>query len=274
YYGGFIRSTPMFGDENGAAGYDDSGHSTPFGVELRLEAYGYRSYRPNWVFLRYELVNRSTSPLNNVYIGVFADFDVSTYNQNYTATDTSLKLAYIYHSSYPYRAGVALVDPVSSLANLSAIDNSIYVYSGTPDTIKWKFLNGTLSFPSGSSANDWSVVASAGPFNIPSGGSQVVTFAIVGFDASTDISETFKDVIPPSLSISRKDNGVELIVNIPYKSDVSVEIFSPSGRLVKNLYKGYYYGNLRFDLSDLSKGAYMVRVKAGNRTTINRFIVK
>ncbi|MEO0138842.1 MAG: S8 family serine peptidase [candidate division WOR-3 bacterium] len=274
YYGGFIRSTPMFGDENGAAGYDDSGHSTPFGVELRLEAYGYRSYRPNWVFLRYELVNRSTSPLNNVYIGVFADFDVSTYNQNYAATDTSLKLAYIYHSSYPYRAGVALVDPVSSLANLSAIDNSIYVYSGTPDTIKWKFLNGTLSFPSGSSANDWSVVASAGPFNIPSGGSQVVTFAIVGFDASTDISETFKDVIPPSLSISRKDNGVELIVNIPYKSDVSVEIFSPSGRLVKNLYKGYYYGNLRFDLSDLSKGAYMVRVKAGNRTTINRFIVK
>jgi len=269
YYGGFMRTPPSYGDENGAVGY------TASGIELRLEAYGYSSYRPNWVFLRYEIVNTSTSPLNNLYIGVFADFDItsSTYSQNYVARDTSLKLVYVYHSSYPYRAGVALVEPVSSLANLSAIRNPTYVYSGTPDSIKWKFLNGTLSFPSGSSADDWSVVASAGPFNIPPGGSQAVTFAFVGFSGTTDVSESFADILPPRIVVSKNGKNTTLNVDVPYKANVSVEVFSPSGRLIRDLFKGEHKGSLSFDLSSLPRGVYVVKVRANKRTVIERVVI-
>lgn len=269
YYGGFMRTPPSYGDENGAVGY------TASGIELRLEAYGHSSYRPNWVFLRYEIVNTSSSPLNNLYIGVFADFDItySTYSQNYVARDISLNLVYVYHSSYPYRAGVALVEPFSSLANLSAINNPTYVYSGTPDSIKWKFLNGTLSFPSGPSADDWSVVASAGPFNIPPGGSQVVTFAFVGFSGTTDVSESFADILPPRIVVSKNGKNTTLNVDVPYKANVSVEVFSPSGRLIRDLFKGEHKGSLSFDLSSLPRGVYVVKVRANKRTVIERVVI-
>lgn len=274
YYGGFIRSTPIYGDENGAAGYDDSPHSSPRNIELRLEAYGHLSYLPNWVFLRYEIVNNSSSPINNLYIGVFADFDISNYSQNYANIIPSLNLAYIYHPSYPYRAGVALVDPVSSLSNLSAINNPTYVYYGTPDSIKWKFLNGTLSFPSGSSADDWSVVAAAGPFNIPAGGSQVVTFAIVGFTSTSDVSEIFNNVFPPRVEFSYSSGKTYVVVDVPYRANTTVEVFSPSGRLVKKLYSGTAFGKMSFDVSELPKGAYVVKVKAGNRSSFDRFVIR
>ena len=274
YWGGTMRTTPLYGDQNGAAGWSDAGHSSPRGIRLDLDAYAYDDYRPNWVFLRYKLINEGSSTVSNLYIGVFADFDVmsSDYNDDYVGVDSSLNLVYIYDPDQPYGAGVALVDPTTP-ANLSAIDNNTYVYSGTPDSVKWKFLNGTLH-QTGTSAADYSVVASAGPFTLAPGDTQTVTFALVGYSPSTDVKEALAKVVPPKVSILPTAKGAVIEVTSPADVPIKVDVFSPNGKLLKRLFSGKPDGKLTLKTGTLPSGVYVLRVSTGFRTTFTKFIVR
>ncbi len=273
YWGGMMRSTPLYGDQNGAGGWNDAAHPSPKGIRLDLEAYAYDTYRPNWVFLRYTLINEGSSTVNNLYIGVFADFDIgSSYSDDMVGVDSSLNLVYTYDGSSTYGAGVALVDP-STPANLSAIDNSTYVYGGTPDSIKWKFMDGTLN-QSGSSAADWSVVASAGPFTLAPGESQTVTFALVGYSPSTEVREALARIVPPKVYIKSISKGAVIDVVSPAEAPLKVDIFSPSGKLLKRLYSGNTDGEVTLRTGKLPSGVYVLRVSTGYRTTFTKFIVR
>ncbi len=271
YWGGTMRSTPILGDQNGAGGFNDGG---TMGIRLDLDAYAYDTLRPNWVFLRYKLINEGTSTVSGLYIGVFADFDVlaSDYNDDYVGVDSSLNLIYTYDPDLTYGAGVALVDPATP-ANLSAIDNSTYVYSGTPDSVKWKFLNGTLH-QNGTSAADWSVVASAGPFTLAPGDTQTVTFAFVGYSGTTEVREALAKVIPPRVRINPTSKGAVIEVVSPADASLKVDLFSPSGKLVKRLYSGRSNGEVSLRTGVLPSGVYILRVSTDYRTTFTKFIVR
>ncbi|NPA80340.1 MAG: S8 family serine peptidase [Thermotogae bacterium] len=274
YWGGVVRSTPLYGDENGAGGFSDAGHPSPLGIRLDLEAYAYDAYRPNWVFLRYTLINEGSSTVNNLYLGIFADFDVlsSDYNDDYVGVDTTLNLVYIYDPDLTYGGGVAIVDPVP-VANLSAIDNSSYVYSGTPDSIKWKFLSGELN-QNGTSAADWSVVASAGPFTLAPGDTQSVTFAIVGYSGTTDIRERLAEMVPPKVRVSSTAKGALVEINAAEGTHLKVDIFATDGKLVRRLYDGVSTGTLTLKASDLTSGVYILKVSAGKQNILRKFVVR
>ncbi|NPB02854.1 MAG: S8 family serine peptidase [Thermotogae bacterium] len=269
YWGGTMRSTPLFGDQNGAGGFSDGG---TMGIRLDLDAYAHDAYRPNWVFLRYKLINEGSSTVSGLYIGVFADFDVysSDYNDDYVGMDTSLNLVYTYDPDLTYGGGVAVVS--GPVANLSAIDNSTYVYSGTPDSIKWKFLNGTLH-QNGTSAADWSVVASSGPFTLAPGDTQVVVFAIVGYSGTTELEELAR-IIPAKVSIKPTSKGAEIEILSAEGTTLSADIFSPNGKLIRKLFEGASGGKLTLKTGYLTSGVYILRVRNGYRTTFTKFIVR
>ncbi len=274
YWGGTMRATPLYGDQNGAGGWSDASHPSPKGIRLDLEAYAYDSLRPNWVFLRYRLINEGSSTVSNLYIGVFADFDIlaSDYNDDYVGVDSSFNLIYEYDPSHTYGAGVALVDPATP-ANLSAIDNNTYVYGGTPDSVKWKFLNGTLH-QTGTSAADWSVVASAGPFTLAPGDTQTVTFALVGYSGSTEVREALAKVVPPRVRINPTSKGAVIDVISPADAPLKVDLFSPNGKLISRLFSGISSGQVSLKTGYLPAGVYVLRVSTGYRTTFTKFIVR
>ncbi len=260
YYGGFFRTPPLYGDQNGAFAFYDAAT----GVRIEVEAYGEDQNLPNWIYLLFRLINTSSSPVSNAYVGVFADYDVNTYSSNYTDEDTTLNLIYVYHPTYPYRGGIAIVS--GPVANLSAIHNQTYVYGGTPDSIKWKFLTGDLS-QDGTSASDWSVVASSGPFNIAPGDTQVVVFALVGLEnASVSAEKPSSDRLRVKYGV---ENG-ELSLEIRGEGEVSISVYHIDGRRIR-LYEGRTEGK-KVLRKRLPRGVYVLEVVSDRRETFKLIV--
>lgn len=64
----------------------------PINIKVNYESYEDTLYK-NMVFINYDLVNNSNQNLNDFYLGIFADWDIVHYENNYTSIDTSLRLA-------------------------------------------------------------------------------------------------------------------------------------------------------------------------------------
>jgi hypothetical protein len=186
----------VFSDQDGWVRYDDSGHPSPNELEITQHSWAWAAAPHNdYVIIRYTMLNEGSSALNGMYLGQFADFDMgSDYTLNYVGTDAGRRMAYMYASvSGPY-VGVKLLDPTTA-ANLSAIDHDVYVYPGSEmsEQTKMNFLNGTFSFSQSNRPFDWSVVVSAGPFDIAPGDSEVVAVAILGGDDLSDLEDNADD---------------------------------------------------------------------------------
>ncbi len=134
-------------------------------------------------------------------------------------------------------------------------------------------MDGTLN-QSGSSAADWSVVASAGPFTLAPGESQTVTFALVGYSPSTEVREALARIVPPKVYIKPISKGAVIDVVSPAEAPLKVDIFSPSGKLLKRLYSGNTDGEVTLRTGKLPSGVYVLRVSTGYRTTFTKFIVR
>jgi hypothetical protein len=139
--------------------------------------------------------NEGGSALNGMYLGQFADFDMGAdYSSNYAGTDAGRRLAYMYATASGPYVGIKLLDPTTA-ANLSVIDHEVYVYPGSEmsEQTKIDFLDGTLSFSQSNRAADWSIVVSAGPFDMAPGDSEAVAVAIIGGDDLSDLEDNADD---------------------------------------------------------------------------------
>jgi serine protease len=186
----------VYSDQDGWVRYDDSGHPTPHELEITQHSWAWAAAPHNdYVIIRYTMLNGGGSVLNGMYLGQFADFDMGAdYSTNYAGTDAGRRMAYMYPNvSGPY-VGIKLLDPTTA-ANLSAIDHDLYVYPGSEmsEQTKLNFLNGTYSSSQSNRPYDWSVMVSAGPFDLAPGDSEVVAVAILGGDDLSDLEDNADD---------------------------------------------------------------------------------
>jgi hypothetical protein len=73
---------------------------TPFNFDIYGMAYAFNSSNPalqNTLFLSYELLNKSTNDYKNLYFGLYTDFDIGNYRDDYAGCDTLLNLGYAYN---------------------------------------------------------------------------------------------------------------------------------------------------------------------------------
>ncbi len=235
---------------------------------------------PNAVVVRYWLTNISSSDLTNLYAGLFMDLDIggsSYYNQNTGDVDAARNLIYLTYGGVYAGALYVGSNNGTALANLTFLDNPTYVYNGTPDTIKYKFLSGELT-GSASSANDYSVVVSAGPFDLSANASDTIalTFALVGGTSLTDLQNAADSLIS-NIPVSTRESsqisgfsfapvysGGKLIIrfNLPSATNLDVNLYSVSGRKVATLHRGRMdAGNYTMSVTgNLAKGVYILKV--------------
>jgi hypothetical protein len=254
----------VYSDQDGLVSYSDSGHATPQGIKVTQDSWAWSDpIIDDFVIMRFNIQNEGASPVNGLYAGTFMDYDIpdTDAQNNEAGTVLADRLAYMNHASnpgLPY-CGVCLLDP-NTAANLSVIDHDIYVYpAGEPtDQTKNDFLNGALSSPTSNRPYDWSIVVSAGPFDLNPGQNESAVFAIVGGNDLTELQthcqradSIYDATVGIEESEKEKATGTKyaLYQNIPNpftqrtaisyqlraSSHTTLKIYDLSGRIVRTL---------------------------------------
>lgn len=167
------------------------GGMNTIGVRIRQTSLVWRnSPDDRFAILEYTVHNPHPAELRNLYIGVYADWDIpdSIPTRNTVVWNGPLKLGYMHNPQSPQLGfgGLALVSE-HSVSGHRAIRNSQYVHSGYSDRAAFSFLSGGTGHAASDSLDDWSQLLAAGPLNIPAGDSVRVAWAIVLGDNEADI---------------------------------------------------------------------------------------
>lgn len=86
-----------------------------------------------------------------------------------------------------------------------------------------------------------------------------------------EISTGYKINISPNMSCQKP---FVLSYSLPARTEIGVNVYDITGRLVKNIYKGYIEGTgkIKFNLEGIPQGVYFVHVDAGNKTETTKII--
>jgi hypothetical protein len=292
---------PGSGDEHFRCAFNDSGHATPKKLTVTQHSYmataaGYDDF----AVLTYDIYNGGP-PANGLYAGVFADFDIgSDPATNQAAADTVRRTMSMRQASGANpTVGVKILDPLA-FKNLSAVDHNLYVYPDTAmtDNMKYRFLNGTIVQRNSNRNYDWSICATAGPFDLPAGGSYRCAFAFVGgisadnFAENADSAQSWYDNL---LGVSEREGvsgtrdaarlacvpnpfsrSVQISYSVPVAGHVRAQVFDVSGRTVAVLADGpAAAGKVQtvWKPGNLANGVYLLKVVLPNGTASEKLML-
>ncbi|MFH1143520.1 MAG: C1 family peptidase [Candidatus Eisenbacteria bacterium] len=309
-----FAAPPLRADQEFAAACDDQGH--PYARGLCVEQYS-RAWTgapdDDFVILTYRLRNEGAAEITGLYVGQFMDWDVSPASpwSEQGAADPDERLVYMWHDlTHPY-VGVALLDTVppaaAPAANLTLIHNPTFVYplGYIGDTDRALFLSGgdpAHSVAASWEANDWSVMASAGPFALDPGNSLTVAFAVLGGEDEADLRANAaaaylaynrdpaglvgEEGAPRALRLhANRPNpfgrATTIRLELPRATEVEVAVFDAAGRLVRVLLEGRMEAGLReisWDgrdaaLQPVASGIYFTCVKAQGELIRRQIVV-
>lgn len=182
-----------------AGEFNDNGATNKLNVSVKQNAYAWSSAgNRKFIILKYQIKNNNLISLNNVFAGLFADWDILNYANNKASVDAAHNLAYAFSTgSGGLYAGIQLLSPGNLSAYMDDNDGSaggILIYDGFTSAEKYKMLsvNRSASGVSGL-GSDISMTLGSGPYAIASGDSIVLAFALIAGDSLQDIQKSAQD---------------------------------------------------------------------------------
>lgn len=297
-----FTTPPLNGDEQIQGSYDDAGHSTPKGLKVYQKSFANaNSGYDDFVTLVYRFVNTGGSAINGLYSGIICDFDIPTASDDDVAgTNSTQHAAYMRNSSSANpTVGIKLLSPSTS-ANLTVVDHDLYVYPTTEMTelTKYKLLDGEISQASSNRNYDWSIVVSAGPFNLDPGAGQTVAFAMLGgsseadfltncdsaqswFDHFYGIAESESKASEINLSgISIHPNPfartVRISYDLPQTGIIKISAYDVTGRQIATILNQELTttkGNITWTPTNLPSGIYILRIETPERSVTQKVML-
>jgi hypothetical protein len=296
---------PLVGGQEFEAVISDGAHATPKGLAVTqwsasVSDSGYRDF----VVLTYKVENHGAAALNGVYAGILSDFDINNTTSNQVFSDTARRFTYMaLVDSFNYSVGIKLLSPLTA-ANLSAVDNNVYVNPPgmMTEAVKDSFLRGAISRPNSNGSRNWSCVVSAGPFDLEVGGRAFVAFAFVGgnteqellehadsaqswFDRSVAVTEPANagDILQVALQAAPSPvrDRTQLRFSLPQDGRMRLSVLDVSGRVVRVLADGLYRRGVHSTTWDgraatggiASNGVYVYRLETTAGTTSRKSVV-
>lgn len=282
---------------------DDNAGVNKLNVEVKLNSYSFGDLEnENYILLKYSIKNTSSSVLNNLYAGLFFDWDFADAVNDFTAYDTVGNLGYAYRVGgnpdiWVATALVSSTDYGFWAINNQGGDGGFGIYDGFTDAEKWLSLSSGIGKPQ-AGAGDISHVISGGQFTIQPNEVIQIAFAIAaGFnlnDLRTAITNARSKYlqIPTSVPEDKFElpNKFYLAQNYPnpfnpntkisWQSPVgshqTLKIFDVLGNEVATLvdeYRGAGRYEINFDASQLASGIYYYRVQAGSFVKTKKMIL-
>lgn len=261
--------------------FETSYSSEDFGVLVTQRTYSRSG--DAFVVAEFEVQNNSGSALDDIYLGIFADWDVgATSGDDEGGVNEDLGLVYVNDpiEDAPYY-GVTSISPLSgyNLTATSADDAQL-------------FGSLTAAVDTATVAQEHATVVGAGPFSIAADASVTVQFAyvagadeaalfqnaetarglLVATEASTPEGTYVLDSAFPNPLSARTTIGFEL----PVAQDVTLKVYDVLGREVATLIDGVRQAGpqtVEFDASSLPSGVYVYRLEAGSTQLMQRMTV-
>jgi hypothetical protein len=188
-----VDATPEI-DQRIRASFVDSGHPLLKWLRVDQESAAWGAPPENeYVLERLVVANLGDGALTGLYVGQFMDLDINqlTPAQNRGTTDPARGLAYMWRDAPTPYVGLRLIEPAPA-ANVTLIHNPTFVWPNgrVPDADKFGFLAATAPqyvVPDAPAASDWSVLVSAGPFDLAAGQSATLGLAVVAGATAADL---------------------------------------------------------------------------------------
>lgn len=180
-----IDATPEI-DQRIRASFVDSGHPLLKWLRVYQESAAWATAPDNEYVLEQLLVaNEGEAALTGLYVGQFMDLDINqlTATQNRGTTDLTRDLVYMWRTAPTPFVGVTLITPAPA-RNVTLVHNPTFVWPNArvTDADKYGFLAATAPqyvVRDAPAADDWSVLVSAGPFDLAAGQAVTLGLAIV-----------------------------------------------------------------------------------------------
>lgn len=308
----------LFATTRSESASDLDGHATfridpdtTYDATIRLQTYAYDDPQlSNVVLLQFILRNNSSfRELNNVYVGLFNDWDIgdaANNNASFVSADSLLYFSEATENSREPMAAVATMGPISSIL---AIDNTI---EGTRDSLNFGLYDGFTDAEKRAALKarkvrtdiqhtDASSVVASGPYTLDPGAEITVGFAHA-FGEDTEVlrdqiaaARSLKpfEVSPVGRAVAKEEptetrlfqnypnpfrSNTQIRFDLEKTSHVTLTIYDVLGRKVRVLRnremeaKSHF---VNFDTDGLSSGVYFARLQTDeNVRTIPMTLIK
>jgi hypothetical protein len=259
-----------------------------------------------YVIVEYVIANTGTSTLNNLYAGIFADWDIdaATFGSNRASFDAANKMGYVYYTGAAGKyCGIKLLTNTAGVKHY-AIDNvaggggGIDLNAGGYDIAEKYTSLSTNRADAGVAGTGADVcdVVSSGPFVIAGGDSVKVAFALIAGDDLTDIqtsagnAQVMYDGMTSTgitqhfenagnqISVYPNPSGGRSIVelNIAENAMVSLKLYDMLGREVRTVVsEKMQAGNhvMETNVSGLENGIYYYHLNINDKKTTYKLMI-
>ncbi len=263
-----------------------------------------------YVIVEYVMKNSGTTPINTLYAGIAADWDIdaATASTNKSNYDAATKMGYIYSTATGGKfAGIKLLTntagPVCyNIDNIAGGGGGVDIndatdYFGTGDKYTTLSTNRYLAGTADADGEDIVGVMSSGPFTIAAGDSAKVAFALIAGDDLTDIKKSADSAQvhydgPPPVVTGIKNNStnelnavvfpnptnsdLNFMINTTKSENVDIILVNTLGQTMKHLVKNNMnsgFNQITTNVSQLPVGTYFYQIKTDNASLKGKVII-
>lgn len=275
----------------GVSEFDDSGSPLPLNIYVKNRHTAYSSAPDDkYILVDYTILNKSDKRINNLYAGLFTDWDLDQNDNNVTLYDAAGRLGYVYavKNGQPY-AGVKLLNEnyLPAYYPMSITLANDILQDGFTTAEKFQTLSSGIKSQglgqNKASGYDVMYTIGYGPFDIAPSDSVKISFAFLTGDDLADLQQsasaaqakfnTLNEVKPPlderEVILLNYPNPAseftKIEFSIPASGAVSLALYDLAGRRVKIISenKQYISGtySIPLDLTGLQTGVYICRLR-------------
>ncbi|MCX8051088.1 MAG: S8 family serine peptidase [Chlorobi bacterium] len=299
-----LRTVASTNTEEVVTTFADQGLSAQANVQVEHHTYVFdEDNKRDFALCVYRITNRNPEPVESMYCGIYADWDVGQSGQNDVAIwSDEDSFYYVYNTrdtSLPY-VGMQLVSdhqPNSFMMdNDGNTSDNPGVYDGYTKAEKWRTISSGIG-RARSNVTDASAVIAAGPFRMDAGATEQVVFSIFAGRSLADLrsaaerarqtAQQLLGVTPTeprttSLSVRVTPNpatGDNLTIEytLPDSGTMSLEITDALGRTVATvLASGVHPPHGRLDVQldgRWSQGTYFAVVRGARQSVAAPFVI-
>ncbi|MFH1320444.1 MAG: S8/S53 family peptidase [Bacteroidota bacterium] len=285
---------------------DDSASTDKLNVSVKHKAFAWNTPADSkYIIAEYYIINNGSGTLDNLFAGIFADWDIMDPGLNKASFDVVNKMGYVFssQSGSPY-AGIKLL--TNSTVTHYAIDHipggagGVDLTNGYSTAEKYQTLSSNRS-KAGENAggNDVMHVVGSGSFDLLPGDTVVVAFALLAGDDLAElqaIAQTaqnkYNEYAYPEDTMSVEklqvtSSGLQVYPNpvskdvlfefrLSLRNDVELNLYNLMGMKIADLVNtkliaGKY--QYEINVSDLISGIYYYQFKAGSISETGKLIV-